>query len=85
MALASATQCHLFGTVSAGDQKPAIRVGETSSQMEQKTDRSGVCPLDVVQDQQQRLFLGYGAQHIGDLLEELALFHVLRTSRRNYV
>ena len=47
--------------------------------MEQKTDRGSICPLDIVQDQQDWLFLGYGAQYIGDLLEELALFHLFLT------
>ena len=42
--------------------------------MEQKADRGGVCPLDVVQYQQQWLGSRYGEQHVGDLLEKITLF-----------
>jgi hypothetical protein len=76
---ASPPHSHLLGTVSAGDHDPAVRIRQPPAQVEQQANRRGVRPLQVVQDQQQWLFLRDGAQHIGDLLEEVALFHVLRT------
>ena len=66
---------HLFRTIGADDQKFGACAGKAAAQVKQETNRSGVCPLNIIQDQQQRPLSRQRAEDLRHLLEQVALFH----------
>ena len=76
MSFAAATQGDFGRTVDA-DQQDALPL-EMTTQMEEQADRTGIHPLQIVDDQQQRLATGQALQNTCVLGEEVALVHVSR-------
>ncbi len=69
----------LFRAVCTGDQDPAF--AQSPAKVEQQAGGSGVHPLQVIQDEQQRMCFCDVVQHVGDLLEEARLLRLVCLAR----
>ncbi len=80
MTLLSSAESDLRRPKSSEDQDPVPR--NPAAQMKEQAGRAGINPLEVVQDQEQRLFLGQILKHPGVLFQEIALLeHQIRRER----
>src|SRR3954471_19008494 len=64
-------QRHLVGPVGAEDQNAAR--GHTPSQVKEKTGRGSVRPLEIIQQEEEGLAVGYCGEHLRVVFNELVL------------
>ena len=65
---------YFFWTVAANDQDPPPR--HSSAQVEEQADGTDVCPLQIVQRQQQGPIARQSPRHAGVLLKQGALVQI---------